>query len=803
MDEQKKSDEWDVVFPVRRDPPRIHRRIKSTPIGETMPVEEEGVALQAASSVSRAFRSTAIPKTRPVRIGRTAMQVLRDQDQAKFKPGEAEEIERVHWNAMRYLQRQALTVSHPNDPAEKEADEMADRVMRFRVEREVGEGREGIGLDVAREGQVSRSIDAEREDEEAGETVPIRIAEGVSRKAATEEDLTVSRESAEQIARVTSSGGKPLENAGFFEERMGADFSDVRVHTGPEAAKAAEGVQAKAFTLGRDVVFGEGQYRPETSDGKRLIAHELTHTLQQGSATPKRGGVFAKLARSVGKLWRQVVQREPAFDLDSAVRYNTAHHKANIYLLQKLNRIAQDPILFELARSSMDTGRDFALLVRAVQKRLFPTGPATKHDGKLGPETVEAGEAWLARHPGPARQTDAGVMEKLREGWRRLGYVKDAAGLAVSKIWPKLKEKAEESVRSMLEGLGYALLISGLILAITTLAGAIIGAFFGGVGAAPGALIGLEVGLIILKWLGLAFMVFWIGSRIAEIGASFWRFLERAWNSGGDPDRIDAAADAAANAAATTLVLIFEILLGIAIAKGLTFALARLRGTAFARWIGETRLVRWLRRRHAESKPREEPQRPTETEPGPEPEPPARPERERPPSEPDVEPRQDVRTRPERIRARSGVEVEIPRSSLQHVLESHTIENFDPIARLRSLDKNNVTDPAAVTSLFKPRSITNQSELFTLVRQILQSPSASEIQSGKLFQVTLRIRGETVILHTGAVSGGGSKFNTVYPLTQKRFLTRAEIEAMAVALKSGSTTLRRIRIALATKFRSQ
>ncbi len=802
-EEQKKDDEWDVVFPVRRDLPRIHRRIKSPRTGDALP--DASIGTRLTTGPSSFATSTQTPENRfgptydayrwrsdrgtdlllqrfNVSPAFSGYQLLRKQVE--------EEQQQIN---LRALQRQPLTVSHPNDPAEKEADEMADRVMRMPAGREEREERE-IGRDVGSGNEVQRSIDGEREDEES--PPPIQIAEGVSRAPSGDEDLTVSRESAEQIARVTSSGGKPLQNAGFFEERMGADFSGVRVHTGSEAAKAAEGVQAKAFTLGRDVVFGEGQYRPETSDGQRLIAHELTHTIQQGSATPKRGGVLAKLARSVGKLWRQVVQREPAFDLDAAERYNTARHKANIYLLQKLNRIAQDPLLFELARASMDTGRDFALLVRAVQKRIFPTGPATKHDGKLGPETIEAGEAWLARNPGPAPQTDPGILDKLKEGWRRIGYVKDAAGLALSKIWPKLKEKAEESVRSMLEGLGYALLVSGLILAITTLAGAIIGAFFGGVGAAPGALVGLEVGLIILKWLGLAFMVFWIGSRIAEIGASFLGFLERAWNSGGDPDRIDAAADAAANAVATTLVLLFEILLGIAIAKGLTFALSKLRGTAFARWIGETKLVRWLRRRHAESKPGEEPRRPSETEP----ESPGRPERERPPSEPDVEPRRDVRTRPERIRARSGVEVAIPRRSLQHVLESHTVENFDPLARLNSLNKSKITDPAAVTTFFKPRSITNQIELFTYVRQILQSRAARNIESGRRNQLIVTIRGETVQLHTGALSGGGSKFNTVYPLTQRRILTRAQIEAMAAALKNGSTTLRRIRIELASKF---
>ncbi len=329
-EEQKQDDEWDVVFPVRRDPPRIHRRIKKPRTGEALPqAGAVNILPESRNATNPPFYSSAIPGTKPVGFGRTSAQVLHDISRAKVRPEEDLEIARIHRNIWRHLQRQALTVSHPSDPAEKEADEMADRVMRMPAGRE---GREGVGYGVAPEGQVSRSIDGELEDEAAGEALPIRIAEGVSRTPSTDDDLSVSRESAEQISRVTSSGGKPLENAGFFEERMGADFSGVRVHTGPEAAKAAEGVQAKAFTLGRDVVFGEGQYRPETSDGKRLIAHELTHTIQQGSATPKKGGVFAKLARSVGKLWRQVVQREPRTPTIDALKRNleTGGHEAHL-----------------------------------------------------------------------------------------------------------------------------------------------------------------------------------------------------------------------------------------------------------------------------------------------------------------------------------------------------------------------------------------------------------------------------------------------------------------------------------------
>jgi hypothetical protein len=68
----------------------------------------------------------------------------------------------------------------------------------------------------------------------------------------------------------------------FMESRFGRDFRRVRVHMGPLADKAASALNAEAFTFGLDVVFGGGKYRPQTSQGLRLLAHELTHVVQQG-----------------------------------------------------------------------------------------------------------------------------------------------------------------------------------------------------------------------------------------------------------------------------------------------------------------------------------------------------------------------------------------------------------------------------------------------------------------------------------------------------------------------------------------
>jgi hypothetical protein len=95
----------------------------------------------------------------------------------------------------------------------------------------------------------------------------------------------------ERTLESEAGGGQALsrEERSFFEPRFGRDLGNVRLHTDQQAAAAAREVNARAFTRGHDVYFAEGQYQPHSDAGRRLMAHELTHTLQQASpevATP-------------------------------------------------------------------------------------------------------------------------------------------------------------------------------------------------------------------------------------------------------------------------------------------------------------------------------------------------------------------------------------------------------------------------------------------------------------------------------------------------------------------------------------
>jgi hypothetical protein len=166
------------------------------------------------------------------------------------------------------LQRKTQ-VSTPGDRFEREADAVADQVMRMATATPVSPEVAGIT-------SLQRKC-ADCEDEV--ERVPIQR----EADAAGAQSLDT-----EAAARAAQQGGAPLspDQRDFFEPRLGHDLGHVRVHTGGSAEAGASAVQARAYTLGRDIVFGSGEYRPGTPAGQRLLAHELVHVLQQGGHDP-------------------------------------------------------------------------------------------------------------------------------------------------------------------------------------------------------------------------------------------------------------------------------------------------------------------------------------------------------------------------------------------------------------------------------------------------------------------------------------------------------------------------------------
>ncbi|HLL54386.1 MAG TPA: DUF4157 domain-containing protein, partial [Myxococcaceae bacterium] len=176
-----------------------------------------------------------------------------------------------------------VRVSSPRDPAEREAEATARKIMRMpeaAVASVAGSGGSGDTPPLRRKLEspyIARFGDSIRlMRQHTARTVIARRGEGQPEAGPN---------LAAEISQSRASGA-PLPGSvrGFMEPRFGANFSNVRIHTGEKAAQLNRRVSAQAFTVGNHIFFAKGRFQPETSEGRELIAHELTHTIQQGAA---------------------------------------------------------------------------------------------------------------------------------------------------------------------------------------------------------------------------------------------------------------------------------------------------------------------------------------------------------------------------------------------------------------------------------------------------------------------------------------------------------------------------------------
>jgi Domain of unknown function (DUF4157) len=165
-----------------------------------------------------------------------------------------------------YVLQAKLQVNEPGDSYEREADAMAEQVMRM----------------------TDTSINQNSFFKPAVSSVQRKCQhceeeEMLNRKESSGDEVEVSSHLDSYVASLGSSG-QPLPETSreFFEPRFGHDFSNVRVHNDPVAAKSAQSINALAYTTGNNIVFNNGLFSPGSDSGKRLMAHELTHIVQQG-----------------------------------------------------------------------------------------------------------------------------------------------------------------------------------------------------------------------------------------------------------------------------------------------------------------------------------------------------------------------------------------------------------------------------------------------------------------------------------------------------------------------------------------
>lgn len=160
----------------------------------------------------------------------------------------------------------AIRVGAPDDHYEREADAVAERVMRM-------PGAEAV-VSAAPASMQRQCVDCEGQDRLL-QTKPVGGADAGGARAPASVDA------------VLRSRGRGLDagTRSFFEPRFGRDFSAVQVHSDTAAQQSAREVNAQAYTVGRHIVFGADRYRPQTDAGRRLLSHELAHVVQQGAVT--------------------------------------------------------------------------------------------------------------------------------------------------------------------------------------------------------------------------------------------------------------------------------------------------------------------------------------------------------------------------------------------------------------------------------------------------------------------------------------------------------------------------------------
>ncbi len=187
-----------------------------------------------------------------------------------------------------------LKIRKAGDKYEQEADKMADKVVKNDSKMS-----ESVSIQKLEEEAVQNKIEEEQvqkstEEEESIQKMPeeetVQKIEGEGDEHAQGKGIENVDEELENQISQSRGHGKPMapDVQGSMEQNFGADFSGVQLHTDSNAAQMNQQLGSKAFANGSDIYFNGGQYQPNSKDGKHLLAHELTHVVQQGAAVQKK-----------------------------------------------------------------------------------------------------------------------------------------------------------------------------------------------------------------------------------------------------------------------------------------------------------------------------------------------------------------------------------------------------------------------------------------------------------------------------------------------------------------------------------
>ncbi|TDD96001.1 eCIS core domain-containing protein [Flavobacterium cellulosilyticum] len=264
-----------------------------------------------------------------------------------------------------------LNIGSADDSYEVEADNMANNVMRIN---------EPSHQNVTQTGALLQRKCAHCEEEEKLQRKPLAecITPLIQRSSNSESEGNASSHIENQINN-SKGGGSNLDNEtkSFMENRFGTDFSDVKIHTGSQAVQMSRELNAQAFTVGNAIYFNEGKFNPSSDAGKHLLAHELTHTVQQSGA----------IGRKIQRDWALVPPRPNAIGavLNPAKILEAIAFNENI-----LNNIPNSVEMIGLIRDVLGINKLPSVIdedfVNAVVN--WQAVNRMTQDGKLGPATA-------------------------------------------------------------------------------------------------------------------------------------------------------------------------------------------------------------------------------------------------------------------------------------------------------------------------------------------------------------------------------------------------------------------------------
>lgn len=214
-------------------------------------------------------------------------------------------------------QEQGFTLNPPNDQYEREADRVSQQIMS------VPDGE--IDALIAPKLRIQRLTSTNNTQ------VPSRNEAGAENQSTSAELAPPVPSDVDAGIRRAVGGGKPLavSDREFFEPRFGHDFGKVRIHCDSQAASLASAVDASAFTIGRNIFFNSGYYQPSSPSGRQLLAHELTHVVQQGSAAEASQVLQRAKILYVDLVWGDFKGKVPArstFAAETSTEIGTFQH---------------------------------------------------------------------------------------------------------------------------------------------------------------------------------------------------------------------------------------------------------------------------------------------------------------------------------------------------------------------------------------------------------------------------------------------------------------------------------------------